>query len=96
MYEDVMDAIARVRWTFESAGLKPPTTLLLESPEEGMRFLSAVRQQCAWSAQIGDSALGKPVKMADGTLWMECKVMDVCVRWPVSRYAMPDGSFRFS
>lgn len=91
---DILDGIAKMRCAFLAANLKPPSTILLESHEEGMRFLTEMRQECNWVAMAGDPALGQPIEMADGSVWMEIKVMGVAVRWPATRYAMPDGSWR--
>lgn len=96
MSDDVLDAIALVRAAFMRANLKPPTVLLLGSHEEGMRFLSAIRQQGHWTAVVGSPDMGRPVEMADGSAWMECKIMDIAVRWPANRVAMPDGSWSFA
>lgn len=93
---DVLDGLAQVRATFMRARLKPPTVMLLESHEEGMRFLSAVRQTDVWTAVIGTPELGRVVEMADGSMWMECKVMDISVRWPANRIAQPDGGWSYA
>ncbi len=90
---DVMDGMARIRVAFLAAGLEPPTTILLGTHEDGMCFLSAVRQQVRWVAVAGSPDLGRVVEMADGSAWMECKVMGIAVRWPANRYARPDGSW---
>lgn len=84
---DILDGFAQVRVTFMRENLKPPTVMLLESHEEGMRFLSNIRQSNHWTAVVGSPDLGRVVEMADGSAWMECKVMDIAVRWPVSRAA---------
>lgn len=70
--------------------------MLLESREEGMRFLSEIRQQTEWMAVVDSGQLGQPVEMADGSAWMECKVMGICVRWPAEIRAMPDGRWRYT
>ena len=93
---DIMDGLAQVRIAFMRANLKPPTVILLESHEEGMRFLSEIRQQGAWTAVVGSSDLGHLVEMADGSAWMECKVMDIAVRWPANRVASHDGTWSYA
>jgi hypothetical protein len=93
--KDILDGLAQVRITFQRANLKPPTVILLEDHEEGLRFLSEIRQGGNWTSVAGSPDLGKVVEMADGSVWMECKVMGIAVRWPANRYAMPDGSWRF-
>ena len=93
---DVLDGLAQVRATFMRAQLKPPTVMLLESHDEGMRFLSAIRQTDRWVAVVGSAELGRVVEMADGSAWMECKVMDIAVRWPANRFATPDGKWSYA
>lgn len=96
MSDDIVDAFAAVAAAFQRCGLKTPSVILLESREEGMRFLSLIRQQANWCAVVGDGSLGKAVEMADGTIWMECKVHDIAVRWPAVKYAKQDGSWCWS
>lgn len=88
---DILDGLAQVRATFMRENLKPPTVMLLESHEEGMRFLSSIWQSRYWTAVVGSPDLDRAVEMADGSAWMECKVMDIAVRWPANRIATPDG-----
>lgn len=88
---DILDGFAQVRATFMRENLKPPTVMLLESHEEGMRFLSSIRQSIRWAAVVGSPDLVREVGMADGSVWMECKVMDIVVRWPAKRMARPGG-----
>lgn len=88
---DILDGLAQVRITFIRENLKPPTVMLLESHEEGMRFLSNIRQSVQWSAVVGSPDLGRVVEMADGSAWMECKVMGIAVRWPANRVADLDA-----
>lgn len=88
---DIMDALATVRVAFERARLEPPTVLMLGSHDEGMRFLSALRQNVTWSAVVGSEQLGRPVEMADGSMWMEMEVMEMKIRWPANWIATPDG-----
>lgn len=93
---DILDVIATTHDAFRSANLEAPTVILLGSHKEGLRFLSAVRQQCRWTTMIGDPSLGRALEMADGSMWMEVKVMDIAIRWPANRIAMPDGSWRYT
>ena len=93
---DILDAIATTRHAFMAANLAAPTAILLGSHEEGMRFLSAVRQEERWIAVAGDPSLGRVVEMADGSAWMEVKVMGIAIRWPANRVAMPDGTWRYA
>jgi hypothetical protein len=93
---DIMDGLAAVTVEFRRVQLKPPTVMLLESHEEGRRFLSLIRQSTSWHAIVGSPDLGSVVEMADGSAWMECKVMNIAVRWPANRVATPDGSWSFT
>ena len=93
---DILDGLAQVRAAFMREHLKPPTVMLLGSHEEGMRFLSNIRQSVHWAAVVGSSNLGRVVEMADGSAWMECKVMDIAVRWPANRIATPDGGWSYA
>lgn len=93
---DILDGLAQVRVTFMRENLKPPTVMLLESHEEGMRFLSNIRQSSHWSALVGSPDLGRLVEMADGSAWMECKVMDIAVCWPANRVARPGGGWSYA
>lgn len=95
MDNDILSAIAKMKYAFRAAGFEPPSVVLLSSHDEGIKFLSAVRQQCYWSAPVGSPELGFAVEMADGSMWMEVKVIDVAVRWPANKIAMPDGSWRY-
>ena len=90
---DILDGIALARVAFLGAGLEPPTVMILGSHEEGMRFLSALRQQDHWMETLGSDKLGKEMLMSDRSRWMEVQVMGMAIRWPANRYAMPDGSF---
>lgn len=93
---DILDGLAQVRATFMRENLKPPTVMLLESHEEGMRFLSNIRQSSHWTEVVGSPDLGRVVEMADGSAWMECKVMGIAVRWPANRVARPDGGWSYA
>lgn len=95
MSRDILDGLAAVHVAFRRAGMESPSAILLHSHDEGMRFLSALRQTSAWTAVAGSPDLGRLVEMADGSAWMECRVMDIAVRWPAERFAMPDGSWRY-
>lgn len=91
---DIMDSLARIRIAFLSINLKPPTAIFLESHEEGMRFLDAIRQTDQLVYRVGGPSLGLATEMADGSIWMSVEVMGIAVRWPANRIAMPDGSWQ--
>ena len=88
---DVLDGLMQVRATFMRANLKPPTVMLLESHEEGMRFLNEISRV----AVVGSPGFTRVVEMADGSAWMECEVMNIAVRWPANRVARPDGCWSY-
>jgi hypothetical protein len=93
---DILDGLAQMHAAFMRENLKPPTVMLLESHEQGMRFLRNIRQSSAWTAVAGSPDLGRAVEMADGSAWMECKVMGIAVRWPANRIAIPDGGWFYA
>lgn len=93
---DIFDGLAQVRIAFKREGLEPPSVMLLDSHEQGMLFLSAVRQTPHWQAVVGDPSLGRPVEMADGSVWMEAQAMGFKIRWPANRVATPDGSWSYA
>ena len=92
---DIFDGLARVRHTFLRENLEPPTIIILGSHEQGMRFLSNVRQSNNWVAFAGSADLGHPVEMADGSVYMQIEVMGIKVRWPSNKIALPDGSWSY-
>jgi hypothetical protein len=92
---DIFDALAKTRHAFLQNNLKPPTVMLLGSHEEGMRFVSAVRQKDQFVFTAGSPDLGHVIEMADGSCWMEVKVMGIAIRWPANKLAMPDGSWSY-
>jgi hypothetical protein len=93
---DILDGFAQLHLAFNQANLKSPTVILLGSHDDGIRFLSAIRQSCIWEAIVGSPDLGRVVEMADGSAWMECKVMNISVRWPANKIALPDGSWSYA
>ena len=96
MSDDIVDAIAKFRVAFLRENMKPPTTIMLESHEEGMRFLSYLRDTSTWTAVVGSPSLGQPIEMADGSIVMEIEIMGMKVRWPANRWATPDGSWSYA
>lgn len=94
MSNDILDGFANVRRAFLAANLNPPASINLETHDDGMRMLSELAQTNLLLT-AGSDLLGKPVEMADGSVFMECQVMGMKIRWPADRYAMPDGSWKF-
>lgn len=93
---DIVDGLARIRLEFLAAGLRPPMAIMLESPEEGHRFLSEIRQSPNWQAIIGSPDLGIPVVGEDAIVRMTLNVMGISVQWPAKKYALRDGVSRWS
>ena len=93
---DIFDGLAQVRITFKREGFEPPCVMLLESHEQGVLFLNAVRQTPYWQAMVGDPSLGQPIEMADGSVWMEIQAMGFKIRWPANKVATPDGSWSYA
>lgn len=90
---DIVDAIAKFRVAFLRENMKPPEVIMLADHQQGMYLLSYLRDSCNWTATLGSAALGKPVEMADGSVFMEIELVGMKVRWPANRYALPDGSW---
>lgn len=90
---DILDNLARVRTAFIAARLNPPAAIYLGSNEDGMRLLSAVAKHPMFMAP--PSRYGCPVEFADGSVFMECELMGMRVRWPANRRARPDGSWSY-
>ena len=89
----ILHSIARLNAALVENGLKSPT-ILLDNSEEGMRFCSLVRQTPAWSAIIGSPDIGlRNVYMSDRSVWKECAVMGIAVRWPAKRIELNDGTW---
>lgn len=91
--KDIVDAIAAFRVAFLRENMKPPSVILLESHDEGMRLLSYLRDSSNWTATLDSGMLGKPVEMADGSVYMEIELMGMKVRWPANRYATKEGTW---
>lgn len=77
---DIVDALARFQSSFRGNNLKTPT-IVLESHEEGIKFLMLLRQTDYWVI-TDNSLVGTPVEMPDGSLWMQIDVINILVRWP--------------
>ena len=76
-------------------GLKPPAALLMASHDDGVRVAMEIAQMNRFISTINDGRLGKPIEMADGSIYMEVEVMGLKIRWAANRLAVPDGSTRF-
>ena len=89
---DIFDDILGIAHNFKRAGLRPPEAIILESHEEGMRFLAAVRQQDFMIYTMPDDKV-KPIEHPDGSVWMEVSLYAMKVRWPANRVAMESGGY---
>lgn len=94
--KDIVDSIAQLRVSFLQENMNPPSVILLEKREDGMRLLSYLRDTSFWTATIGDPRLGQPIEMYDGSVYMELELMGMKVRWPANRYATRDGSWSYA
>ena len=81
---DALGSLRVISIAFGRAKLKRPTVILLESNEEGVLFLEAVQRTS-----------DRVVEMADGSAWMECRVMGIAVRWPANTVAPPEGNWSY-
>ena len=84
MMNDVLDGLEQLRAAFISANLNPPSVILLDSQEEGMRFLSALGPTGASIDFFGPHKSGRA--------WVECRVMGIVVCWPRDKGLTPMGS----
>lgn len=91
--KDIVDAIASFRVAFLREDMKPPSVIILQDHSEGMRLLTYLRDTPTWSATFESGLLGKPLEMADGSVYMEIELMGMKVRWPANVYATADGSW---
>ena len=91
---DILDALYTARAVFMRANLSPPDAIILASHEDGMRFMSAVKQG---NIIYHDSLppYGKPVTHPDGAVWMEAEFAGMKIRWPANRRAMETGGYRY-
>lgn len=91
----IVEELVGLGRAFAKARLKPPTALLLATPEEGLRFMQLVRASPQYmNPGFVDPLNPMPVQMADGSVYMEVKVMGMAVRWPANRLATEDGVWR--
>lgn len=88
--DDILDAVAKVRVAFMNAGMEPPEAVELKTHADGLRFLSAVRQQKYWTAVAGGPSMGVAVKIGD-THWMQVEVFNMKIRWPAKFIDSPFG-----
>jgi hypothetical protein len=91
---DIFDAFAHIRRAFVAANLNPPAAINLATHDDGMRLLGAAAQS-SLAVYPGDPRLGTPIELADGSVFMECELFGMKVRWPANRRATPDGSWSF-
>ena len=91
---NILDAIYTVRAAFLRANLSPPDAIILASHDDGMRFLSTVKQDnIIYSAARHPYV--KPVEHPNGAVWMEVEAVGMKIRWPANRRAMETGGYRY-
>lgn len=90
---DIIDGIAKVRLAFKAANMEAPAAIVLRGHEDGMRFLSSVRQQDIWTAEVGSPQLGKRIidRPIAGDDYMGIEIMGITVMWPAACYLDRDG-----
>ena len=91
---DILDALYTVREAFLRANLSPPDAIILATREDGMRLLSALKQENiiyreSWPPH------GKPIEHPNGSVWMEVEAVGMKIRWPANRCAMETGGYRY-
>ena len=91
---DILDALYTVRAAFLRANLSPPDAIILASHKDGMRFLSAFKQDNIIYSESGPPH-GKPIEHPNGSVWMEAEVAGIKIRWPANRRAMETGGYRY-
>lgn len=91
---DILVALYTVRATFLRANLSPPDAIVLASHEDGMRFMSAVKQDNIIYSDPRPP-YGKPVADPNGSVWMEAEFAGMKIRWPANRRAMETGGYRY-
>ena len=90
---NILDALYTLRVAFLRADLSPPAANILASHEDGMLFLSAVKQDTTYSELR--SPYCNPVEHPDGSVWMEVEAVGMKIRWPANRRAMETGGYRY-
>ena len=91
---NILVALHTARVAFLRANLSPPDAIILASHEDGMRFLSTVKQDNIIYSELR-SPHYKPVEHPDGSVWMEVEVAGMKIRWPANRRAMETGGYRY-
>ena len=89
---DFFDSLYSIRQNFMAAGLDPPQAIILKSHDDGMKFLSKIRDSGMMLYQIPDRAY-KPGEHPDGSMWMEAEFAGMKIHWPANRYATQAGGY---
>jgi len=89
---DILDAISQARHAFLAAGLEPPKIIVLQSHDDGMKFLSMMMQKQEWVYDLNDKSgrYGKPITDGNDETWMDLQVQGVTIRWPAVPYKLPN------
>lgn len=90
---DIVEIIAGLSRSFMRIGLRPPTTIVLASREEGLRLLGEIQQLVPFTYRAGgDNAHARPVLGPNDEPFMECEVMGMKVQWPAVKMILPGGN----
>jgi hypothetical protein len=92
MDNNIFDALHGVRLAFKRADLEAPAAIVLKTHEDGMRFLSALRDS-GMMVYTAPHYAYKPVEHPDGSIWMEAEFAGMKIHWPANRYATQAGGY---
>lgn len=94
-HQDILDAIHALRVAFVRHQLLPPA-ILLESHEEGMRFMTMMFASKEYRAVLLHEEMYRVVMSPDSSVWREFCFYGVTVRWPAMRTALPNGGWEYA
>ena len=89
---DFFDSLYMVRTRFMAAGLNPPEAIVLKSHDDGMRFLSAIRDYPGMIYSMPHPAYS-PIEHPDGSIWMQAEFAGMKIHWPANRIATKAGGY---
>lgn len=90
---DIMEAIYKARMAFVEAGLEEPKIIVLQSHDDGMKFLSMMMQKNQWVYDPENAAgrYGTPITDGHDETWMDVKVQGLIIRWSAVPYKTAKG-----
>lgn len=92
MSVDIQNAIDRFTATFKALGMKPPSTIILDSHEDGMRFINELTLPITTNIYTIDLEGDGPFKVRmvakepdtnQHRLYVGMKFMGVKILWPI-------------